>query len=194
MEQKSNTTILIKNMVCPRCIKVVSDELHQLGIHTKNIELGKVELQSPPTLLQLQQIKTSLENNGFELLDDKKSRIIEKIKILIIEGIRKGIFSSMEMNMSEYISDAVHMEYTHLSTLFSSVEGKSIERFMILQKIERIKELITYDELSVKEIADQLGYSSLQALSSQFKKETGITPSDFKKIMGSNGRKPINDI
>jgi len=194
MDQKSNTTILIKNMVCPRCIKVVSDELHQLGIHTKDIQLGKAELQDPPTLLQLQAIKRVLENNGFELLDDKKSRIIEKIKILIIEGIRKGIFSSMEMNMSQYISDAVHMEYTHLSTLFSSVEGKSIERFMILQKIERIKELITYDELSVKEIADQLGYSSLQALSSQFKKETGITPSDFKKIIGSNGRKPINNI
>jgi AraC family transcriptional regulator len=194
MEQKGNTTILIKNMVCPRCIKVVSDELHQLGIHTKDIQLGKVELQDPPTLPQLQQIKTALENNGFELLDDKKSRIIEKIKILIIEGIRKDIFSAMKINVSQYISHAVHMEYTHLSTLFSSVEGKSIERFMILQKIEHIKELITYDELSVKQIADQLGYSSLQALSSQFKKETGMTPTDFKKITGSTGRKSISGI
>ena len=139
MDQKSNTTILIKNMVCPRCIKVVSDELHQLGIHTKDIQLGKAELQDPPTLLQLQAIKRVLENNGFELLDDKKSRIIEKIKILIIEGIRKGIFSSMEMNMSQYISDAVHMEYTHLSTLFSSVEGKSIERLEIEQSLQPLQ-------------------------------------------------------
>jgi AraC-like DNA-binding protein len=100
----------------------------------------------------------------------------------------------MGMNLSEYLSETFHMEYTHLSALFSSTEGKSIERFVILQKVERIKELITYDELSVKQIADQLGYSSLQALSGQFKKETGITPSEFKKMASGVGRKPISEV
>lgn len=190
----ANNTLQIKNMVCPRCIKVVSDELQQLGLGVKDIQLGKVELQTSVTELELQQIKTALEENGFELLGDKKSRNIEKIKILIIEGIRNGKFSAMPIKLSEYISDVIHMEYTHLSTLFSSVEGKSIERFVILQKVERIKELITYDELSVKQIADQLGYSSIQALSGQFKKETGITTSEFRKLASDVGRKPISEV
>ena len=186
--------LYIKNMVCPRCIKVVSDELQTLGLEVKNIELGKVELRKSISPEVLQQVKSVMEKNGFELLDDKKSRVIERIKVLLIEGIRDGKFSQMDINLSEYISESVHMEYTHLSTLFSSVEGKSIERFLILQKIERIKELITYDELSVKQIADQLGYSSLQALSNQFKKETGLTPTEFKKIARGSRRKPISDI
>ena len=190
----ANSTLHIKNMVCPRCIKVVTDELQQLGIGVKDIQLGKVELQTSVTEFELQQIKIAFEKNGFELLDDKKSRNIEKIKILIIEGIRNGKFSAMSIKLSEYISSMIQMEYTHLSSLFSSVEGKSIERFVILQKVERIKELITYDELSVNQIADQLGYSSIQALSGQFKKETGITTSEFKKLVGNVGRKHISNV
>lgn len=186
--------IHIKNMVCPRCIKVVYDEFQTLGLEIKHIELGKVELKKAISSESINIIKGILKKNGFELLDDKKTKIIEQIKILIIEGIHDGKFSQMNINISEYISESVHMEYTHLSTLFSSVEGKSIERFLILQKTERIKELITYDELSIKQIADQLGYSSLQALSNQFKKETGITPTEFKKIRGRNIRKSINDL
>ncbi|MDB5274582.1 MAG: transcriptional regulator, AraC family [Chitinophagaceae bacterium] len=189
-----STTLHIKNMVCPRCIKVVSDELHTLGFDINRIELGKVELKAVPTSNDILKIKTSLENNGFELLDDKKSRVIEQVKILIIESIRDGKFSEMNINLSKYLSDQVHMEYTHLSTLFSSVEGKSIERFVILQKVERIKELITYRELSMKEIAYYLGYSSLQALSGQFKKETGLTPTAFKAISGGSDRKSISDV
>jgi len=181
-------------MVCPRCIKVVSDELNTLGFDINHIELGKVELKIVPTNNDLLKIKTSLENNGFELLDDKKSRVIEKAKILIIEGIREGKFSEMNINLSQYLSDQFQMEYTHLSTLFSSVEGKSIERFVILQKIERIKELITYGELSIKEIAYYLGYSSLQALSAQFKKETGLTPTDFKALSGGADRRSISEV
>ena len=190
----TNSTLHIKNMVCPRCIKVVADELQQLGLGIKTIELGKVELNTTVTPLELQEIKIVLEENGFELLDGKKSRTIEKIKIIIIEGIRNGKFSAMSIKLSEYISEMIHMEYTHLSTLFSSVEGKSIERFVILQKVERIKELITYDELSIKQIADHLGYSSLQALSNQFKKETGMTPTEFKKITSGSGRKSISEV
>ncbi len=185
--------LFIKNMVCPRCIKVVSDELQQLGLEIKNIQLGRVELKSSLTTVETHQIKTVLEKNGFELLDDKKFRIIEKIKILIIENIRDHK-PEMNVNLSQYISKEVQMEYTHLSALFSSVEGKSIERFTILQKMELIKELITYDELSVKQIADQLGYSSLQALSSQFKKETGLTPTEFKKLTTGTDRKPISEV
>lgn len=191
----TNSTLHIKNMVCPRCIKVVADELQQLGFKLKAIELGKVELISTTlTALELQEIKTALGKNGFELLDSKKSRTIEKIKILIIEGIRNGTLSTMSMNMSEYLSETFHMEYTHLSALFSSTEGKSIERFVILQKTEKVKELIVYDELSMKQIADHLGYSSLQALSSQFKKETGMTPTEFKKITSGSLRKSISEI
>ncbi len=189
-----NNTLYIKNMVCPRCVKVVSDELHQLGLSVKEIQLGKVELKNSATPDDVKRIRTVLEKNGFELLDDKKTRIIEKIKILIIEGVQNGKFSVMGINLSQYISDEIHMEYTHLSTLFSSEEGKSIERFVILQKIERVKELITYDELSIKQIAEELGYSSLQALSNQFKKETGMTPTEFKKITGDITRKPISDV
>lgn len=181
-------------MVCPRCIKVVSDELQQLGLGIKDIQLGKVELINTLTTDDLQNVKIVLEKNGFELLDDKKFRVIEKIKILILESIRDSKFYAMNINLSEYISSKVNMEYTHLSSLFSSVEGKSIERFAILQKIEYIKELMTYDELSVKQIAEQLDYSSIQALSNQFKKETGITPTEFKKLALGTGRKPINEI
>ncbi len=191
MESK---TLHIKNMVCPRCIKVVSDELHTLGFDLTRIELGKVELNAVPTSDDLLRIRISLENNGFELLDDKKTQTIEKVKILIIDSIRDGKFSEMNINLSKYLSDQVQMEYTHLSTLFSSLEGKSIERFVILQKAERIKELITYGELSIKQIAHYLGYSSLQALSTQFKKETGFTPTEFKAMAGGSDRKSISDV
>lgn len=188
------TTLYIKNMVCPRCIKVVQDELIELNFQINQIHLGKVELKETITDTDKSKINDALLRNGFELLDDKKSKNIERIKILIIEGIRNGKFSEMNMNLSQYISDELHMEYTHLSNLFSSVEGKTIERFVILQKIERVKELIAYNELTVKEISNMLGYSSLQALSNQFKKETGITPSEFKKISAFETRKPISDL
>jgi len=192
-----NTTkniLHIKNMVCPRCIKVVWDDLQKLGLEVINIELGKVELKNPISTEVLLKVKYLLQNNGFELLDDKKSKVIEQIKVLIIEGIQSDRFSDVHINLSEYISNEVQMEYSYLSNLFSSIEGKTIERFVILHKIERIKELISYDELSIKEISNLLRYSSLQALSNQFKKETGMTPSEFKKIAGGSGRKSISDI
>lgn len=190
----SGTTLHIKNMVCPRCIKVVSEELHDLGLSIQSIELGKVQLNQTLSVDELNLAKQRLEKNGFELLDDKKSKLVEHVKKLIIEGIRNGLFTGMSINLSHYLSGQVQMEYSHLSNLFSTTEGKSIERFAILQKIERVKELITYDELSVKEIAYTLGYSSLQALSSQFKKETGLTPTDFKKLTEGKGRKFISEL
>ena len=189
-----NTTVLnIKNMVCPRCIKVISDELTKLGFEICSIQLGKVELNKITTVNEIKNIQEMLSLNGFELLDDKKSKTIEAIKIVIIDGIREGIFSEMNINISQYISNQLHIEYTQLSSLFSSVEGKSIERYVILQKTERIKELISYNELNIKEISILLGYSSLQALSSQFKKETGLSPTEFKKLSNSP-RKSLDKI
>ncbi len=185
---ESTNILYIKNMVCPRCIKVVKDELEVLRYNISSIELGKVVLSTTISEKELQQIGDRLIANGFELLDDRKSRVIENVKILIIEAIHKGTIADMAVNFSYYLSEKLQMEYSHLSNLFSAVEGKSIERYLISQKIERIKELISYDELSVKQIADQLGYSSLQALSGQFKKETGMTPTEFKKLSGSYRR------
>ncbi|MFN8415418.1 MAG: AraC family transcriptional regulator [Cytophagaceae bacterium] len=188
------TTLYIKNMVCPRCIKVVQEELEKLNYPISKIQLGTVDINQAITDTELLTIRNVLSQNGFELLDDKKLKTIERIKILIIEGIRSGLFFEMNKNISQYLSEELNMEYTHLSSLFSSVEGKTIERFVILHKIERIKELIIYNELSIKEIADSLGYSSLQALSNQFKKETGITPSEFKKVSTFNNRKSIDEV
>lgn len=188
------TTLYIKNMVCPRCIMVVRDEILKLGFELNNIQLGIAELKNTLTDSEYESVRAILEKNGFELLDDKKSRLIEKVKLLIIEAVQKNIFSDSKINLSEYLSENMHMEYTHLSSVFSSAEGRTIEKFLILQKVERIKELMSYDELSIKEIADQMGYSSLQALSTQFKKETGITPTNFKKVMDAAKRKPISDV
>ncbi len=182
------TILKVKNMVCPRCIKVVSDELKKMGFGINEIQLGTVEMGGTISIEDIAKIRIMLFSNGFELLDDKKLKIIEKIKILIIDAIME------DTNLSEYISETIQMEYTNLSTMFSSVEGRSIERFVILQKIERVKELITYNELSVKEISIQLGYSSLQALSNQFKKETGMTPTEFKKLTNGIDRKPISEL
>ena len=190
---EKSTVLNIKNMVCPRCIKVVSEELTKLSFEVASIQLGQVVINKTISVNDIKNIKEALSLNGFELLDDKKSKTIEAIKIVIIDGIREGIFSEMNINISQYISNQLHMEYTQLSSLFSSVEGKSIERYVILQKTERIKELISYNELNIKEISILLGYSSLQALSSQFKKETGLSPTEFKKLSNSP-RKSLDKI
>ena len=189
---KINYNILyIKNMVCPRCIRVIKEELEQSNFVIKEIILGKVEFLTSINQNDYNLIKSILEESGFQILDDKKTQLIEQVKIIILEGIRKGRFAQIKINISQYISDQVHVEYTNLSSIFSSLEGKSIERFLIQQKIEYVKELISYGELSIKQIADKLAYSSLQALSAQFKKETGLTPSDFKKLDNPN-RKSLN--
>nr|NQU90295.1 AraC family transcriptional regulator [Bacteroidota bacterium] len=172
----------IKNMVCNRCIKVVNEELTKLGFTIKSIELGKVELGSTIDEKDLDSIKLSLEANGFELLSDKKSRIISKIKTEIIKAVHYGVGVRENINFSDFLSRQVGNDYSYISSLFSSTEGITIEKYLILQKIERAKELLVYDELSLSEIAIQLDYSSVQYLSNQFKKITGLTPTHFKKI------------
>lgn len=178
-------------MVCDRCIMVVRSELEKLNISAASIELGQVELRqdiSEDTKAQLQQ---ALEQVGFEIIDDKRSRIIEKIKSLIIQLVQKEA-PERKLNLSDYLSREIHYDYNYLSTLFSEVEGTTIEKYFITQKIEKAKELLVYDELSISQIADYLGYSSVAHLSTQFKQVTGFTPSHFKTLREK--RKPLDKI
>ena len=187
------TTLHIKNMVCNRCIKVINDEFKKLNLKIVTIELGKVELTSPPNESMLSKIKNVLNENGFELIDDKKSKIIDHIKTLVIEITHYGKIVPESINISEFISKEIGYDYSYLSNLFSSVEGITIEKYTINQKIEKVKELLVYDELSLKEISYQLGYSSVQHLSNQFKKITGMTPSYFKKLKETR-RRPLDEV
>jgi AraC-like DNA-binding protein len=142
---------------------------------------------------QVQRVGLVLKENGFELIDDKKSKLIDSIKTLIIEKIHHSGEGREVINYSDYISGKIGYDYSYLSNLFSSVEGTTIEKYIILQKIEKVKELLVYDELTLNEISYQLDYSSVQHLSSQFKKITGLTPSHFKKLK-ENKRKPLDSI
>jgi len=185
-------TLYIKNMVCNRCILVVKQELDKLQLKTQSVILGEVALENTPTAKQLQQLDERLSSLGFEILDDAKQQLIEKIKTIILERTRDGI-ENKQYNFSEILSKQLHKDYSSLSKLFSEVAGITIEQYIIQQKIEKAKELIIYDELNISEIAFRLGYSSTAHLSAQFKKVTGMTPSDFKKL-GNSERKPLDKL
>ena len=170
-------------MVCPRCIKVVKDELTKIGLSIKKVELGEATVEINNKSLNLDEIKNVLENNGFELLDDKQGKLVEKIKTLIIDKIQNTKPGELEkFNFSKYLSENLNVTYQYLSHLFSSLEDTTIEKYIINQKIEKVKELLVYDELTLSEISYNLGYSSVQHLSSQFKKITGFTPSHYKGL------------
>jgi len=171
---------------------VVQHEMEKLGLSVKNITLGEVLLEKELTDEQKQNLVKVLNSLGFELIDDKKSRIIEKIKNVIIDLIHHQD-NNMKTNLSEVLSTELHHDYNYLSNLFSEVEGTTIEKYFIAQKIEKVKELLVYDELSLSEIAFRLNYSSVAYLSNQFKKVTGLTPSHFKQIRG-NKRKPLDEV
>lgn len=184
--------IHIKNMVCNRCINVVANELSALGLPVKNITLGEVVLEKPLESEEKSKLKAALEKHGFELLDDKKARIIEQVKTLLIVLVHYNKAEKPEyMRYSAYLEKQVGMDYHSLSKLFSEVEGVTIEHYLISQKVERIKELLIYNEYSISEIALQLGYSSVAHLSGQFKKLTGLTASEFKKLH-EHTRKPLD--
>lgn len=186
-------TLNIKNMVCNRCIKVVSEEMKKLGYKILDISLGEVIISGFDSI-DMDKIKLILEENGFELIDDKNSRIIEKIKLTIINKIRDlSEGKASKVNFVKEITDESHLSYQYVSTLFSSIEGITIEKYVILQKIEKVKELLVYDEFTLSEIAYRLDYSSVQHLSNQFKKVTGLTPSYFKQFK-EHRRKPIDKI
>ncbi|MGE6219964.1 MULTISPECIES: helix-turn-helix domain-containing protein [Bacteroidota] len=185
-------TLFIKNMVCNRCIMVVQNELEKLGLDAKNIKLGEVILSKEITSLEKENLSKTLEPLGFEVIDDKKGRIIEKIKNIIIDLVHHQD-SDVKTNLSDVLSDKLHHDYNYLSNLFSEVEGTTIEKYFIAQKVEKVKELLVYDELSLSEIANRLNYSSVAYLSNQFKKVTGLTPSHFKQIK-EDKRKPLDKV
>ncbi len=183
----------IRNMVCNRCIKSVESIFRQAGLEPASIELGKVVLINDADEKQLQGIRKNLEAEGFDLLDNSKSKLVDDIRRLIINLVHYGELDEMNQNLSSYLSDKLHKDYNYLSNVFSSAENYTIEHFFILQKIERIKEWLVYDELTLSEMAFRLGYSSVAHLSSQFKKVTGFTPSQFRKLKDHH-RNPLDRI
>ena len=186
-------TLHIKNMVCNRCIRVVREELEKIGMDVHDVKLGEVELDIELNSKQLEEIKKTMLHNGFELIDDKRVRMIEKIKTLIIRLIHQDGAKSKGQNYSDIIINELHHDYSYLSNLFSTAENLTIEKYIILQKIERVKELLVYDELTLNEIAYQMGYSSVQHLSKQFKNVTGLTPSHYKQVK-ENKRNTLDTI
>jgi AraC-like DNA-binding protein len=179
-------------MVCSRCKLVVKSELEKLGLRPISVELGEVELENDTIENQKEELLKRMHSLGFDLIDDKKSKIIERIKNLIIELIYSKN-NELSVNLSDYLAQHLLQDYSSLSNLFSEVESITIEHYFISQKIERVKELLTYDELSLSEIAFQLNYSSVAHLSNQFKKITGLTPTHFKKLKGKK-RQQIEDL
>lgn len=184
--------LFIKNMVCNRCITAVENELYKLDLKVQNIKLGAVTLEKEPTTDEKNKLETALDQLGFEIIDDKKSQIIEQIKNSIIDLVHHQE-NNTKINLSDVLADKIHHDYNYLSNLFSAVEGTTIEKYFIAQKIEKVKELLVYDELSLSEIAFHLNYSSVGYLSNQFKKVTGLSPTQFKKNLGDK-RKPLDEV
>lgn len=168
-------------MVSIRCKMVVKSELDKLGLHYTAVELGEVEVKDKVSKEQLDQLSIALKLTGLELIDDNKKILVEKIKTLIIELIHYSD-EQIKINLSDYLSQKLNHNYTYLSNLFSEVKGTTIEQFYLANKIEKVKELLVYDELNLTEIAWKLHYSSVSHLSNQFKKMTGLTPSHFKNL------------
>ena len=179
-------------MVCDRCKTAIRQELEKAHITTMAVTLGEVEVGEPISETRIQEFSKAIAALGFELIEDKTARIISRIKSAAVEFVHYSEKNS-ESNFSTYLAEKLHKEYSVLSNLFSHVEGITIERYLILQKTERIKELLVYDELSIQQIADQLGYSSVQHLSSQFKKVTGLMPSYFRKV-GTEKRNTLDRV
>jgi AraC family transcriptional regulator len=180
-------------MVCHRCKLAVESELKKLGLHPLKIQLGEVVLKEDELSKNQQiQLSNNLKQLGFELLDNKRTKLIEQLKTLIIQTIHYNKEQPAK-NYSAFIAENLHHDYSYLSKLFSETEGITIEQFIINQKIEKVKELLVYDEKSLSEIAYETGYSSVAHLSSQFKKVTGLTPTAFKQS-GINHRKNLDNI
>lgn len=184
--------LYIRNMVCSRCKMVVTSVFETMAIALVSVELGEVDLSEDIPEAQKQELKRRLGLLGFDIIDDKKHKTIDKIKTLIIDLVHHKN-NDLNTNLSEFLSMELHQDYNTLSNLFSEVENKTIEKYFISQKIEKVKELIMYDELSLSEIAYSLNYSSVSHLSHQFKKITGFSPTHFKNIK-SIKRKQIEEL
>jgi len=190
MKAGKPTMIMIKNMVCDRCIMTVKSILDRLAIPYKQVTLGEAELEKKSTQDELKTLQNELNKVGFELIESRVNKIIEDIKHLVLDYINLGM-DSQNTKLSSFITARISYDYSYLSDLFSSIEGKTIEQFLILERIEKVKELLVYDQLSLTEISYQTGFSSVHHLSSQFKKVTGLTPSHFKKV-GAAKRKALD--
>jgi AraC-like DNA-binding protein len=171
---------------------VVKSTLKKFGLVPVQVELGEVVLEENDISSIKEQLKKELQSFGFDLLDDKRTKTIEKIKNLIVDLVQNKN-SNLQITLSDYLTKELHRDYSALSNLFSQVEGITIEKYYIFQKIEKVKELLVYDELTLSEIAFQLNYSSVAYLSNQFKKVTGLTPSHFKK-MRTIKRRPLDEL
>jgi AraC-like DNA-binding protein len=171
---------------------VIKSELEKLGYQPITITLGEVLLSKDLIDEEKTILNKHLKTLGFEIIDDKKSRLIGQIKSTIIEIVHQ-LNGNIKSNLSDYLSDKINHDYTYLSNLFTEIEGTTIEKYFIAQKIERVKELLVYDELSLSEIADQMNYSSVAYLSNQFKKVTGLTPTHFKNIKAQK-RKSLDEV
>ena len=178
----ASETLYIKNMVCNRCIQVVGEELERLGVDVADIQLGEVKLAQKVSEEQLLLLREVLSHREFKLLEDNNSKLIEQIKTAAINLVHNPEVK-INLNVSDYLEQRIGKDYSYLSNLFSSVENVTIEKFIILQKVEKVKELLIYNELTLSEISYELDYSSVQYLSGQFSKVTGMSPSAFKKLI-----------
>lgn len=183
----------IKNMVCPRCIESVTEVLQKNGFEVESIDLGVAKIDVEPKREQIEMLSKALHLKGFELLADKKQQLIDHIKSEIIKLVHHSDNETLHTNLSAHLARTIGADYSSISNLFSASEGITIEKFTILQKIEKVKELLSYGELTASEIAFRMGYSSAAHLSSQFKKETGMTPGQYKKLKDKK-RNPLDQI
>jgi AraC-like DNA-binding protein len=179
-------------MVCIRCQMVVKTELEKLGVQYVDVKIGEANTVEDVSKEQLQKLDDALRKSGLELMDDKRSILVEKIKAAIIELVHYTD-DQIKVNLSDYLSEKLKYDYTYLANLFSEVKGVTIEKFYLAHKIEKVKELIVYDELNLSEIADKLHYSSVAHLSNQFKKMTGLTPTHFKTLKNKR-RRTLEDV
>jgi AraC-like DNA-binding protein len=184
--------LVIKNMVCARCVSAVQQLLEKHHIRPTNVQLGEVQLESEPSPAELKAFSEDLNAAGFEILDDQKKMQIERIKSLLISKVQSADIED-HFSLSKYLSENIFRDYSMLSKMFSEVEGITLEQFFILQKIEKAKELLVYNELPLSRIAVDLGYSSSQHLSTQFRKLTGMTPSAFRS-MAAHHRKSLDKL
>ncbi len=188
----NSTEIFIKNMVCNRCVMVVKNIFTDAGAEPEAVILGKVTLPTPPTSSQYEKIEKKLNEVGFEILTDQKKKLVDQVKSVIVKNIQ-GDLSERNLNFSDILATSLNKDYSYISKLFSEAEGITIEKFIIDQKTEKVKEMLAYGEKSLNDIAFDMGYSSVAHLSSQFKKTTGFTPSEFKKLKDHH-RKSLDNV
>lgn len=185
--------LYVKNMVCDRCIMIVKQQMERFDLQVKEISLGKIEVEPEPDATQRQAIAVSLQALGFELIDKEKDQLVEQIKNQVIDLVHYSDLNEIENSLTQVIAERLNKDYAYLSRQFSDAEGLTIEKYIIQQKVEKVKELLEYGEFNLNEIAYKMGYSSSAHLSTQFKAVTGLTPSKYKATI-LNDRKSLDKV